>query len=37
LQANDTALDALIIVNGEALYKVFVDELNQRIEKYNNR
>jgi len=29
-------INALIIVNGETGYKGFVDELNQRIGKYNN-
>jgi hypothetical protein len=28
-------IDALIIVNGERGYEGFVNELNQRIEKYN--
>lgn len=28
-------INALIIVNGETTYKEFVNELNQRIEKYN--
>ena len=30
-------IKALIVVNGEAKYKVFVGELNQRIEKYKNQ
>ncbi|MCX6237114.1 MAG: DUF6261 family protein [Bacteroidia bacterium] len=29
-------INALIIVNGDAAYKAFVDELNQRIERYGN-
>ena len=29
-------INALIIVNGESAYKVFVDEMNQRIEKFDN-
>jgi hypothetical protein len=29
-------INALIIVNGETAYKGFVDEMNQRILKYNN-
>ncbi|MCX6239142.1 MAG: DUF6261 family protein [Bacteroidia bacterium] len=29
-------INALIIVNGETVYKTFVDELNQRIERYSN-
>ena len=29
-------INALIIVNGEADYKVFVEELNQRIERYKD-